>query len=37
MGGIDRQNLVIRCLSLQQSSGPMVNESPLKQLSNSRT
>jgi len=30
MGGIDGQNLAICCLSLQQASGPMVNESPLK-------
>jgi hypothetical protein len=30
MGGIDGQNLAIRCLSLQQPSGPMVDESPLK-------
>jgi len=27
-GGIDGQNLPIRCLSLHQRSGPMVNESP---------
>jgi hypothetical protein len=31
MGGIDRQNLAIRCLSLLQPSGPVVNETPLKQ------
>jgi hypothetical protein len=30
MGGIDGQNLAIRCLSLQQPSGLMVNDTPLK-------
>jgi hypothetical protein len=32
MGGIDGQNLAIRCLSLEQPSGPIVNETPLKQI-----
>ena len=31
MGGIDGQNLAIRCLSLLQPSGLVVNETPLKQ------
>ena len=37
MGGIDGQNLAIRCLSLQQPSGPMINESSLNQVNASRT
>jgi hypothetical protein len=32
VGGIDSQNLAIRCLSLEQPSGPMVSKSPLKQI-----
>jgi hypothetical protein len=30
IGGINRQNLAIRCVSLQQPSGLMVNESLLE-------
>jgi len=30
MGGIDSQNLAIRCLSLQQPAGQMVNETSFK-------
>jgi hypothetical protein len=37
MGGLDGQNLAIRYLSLQKSSGLMVNEGLLKQIHDSRT
>jgi hypothetical protein len=36
MGGIDGQNLAIRCLSLQQPSGPIVNETALKEINDRR-
>jgi hypothetical protein len=37
MGRINGQNLAIRCLSLQQPPGMMVNDSPLKQINDRRT
>jgi hypothetical protein len=37
MGRIDGQNLVVRCLGLQQPSGLMVNDTPLKQINDRRT